>query len=122
MRKTMSFTTIDKVARTFANLESLSLVDCNLGNDWAKSLYENIDSYANLKSLNVKQNKISSFGLVFLCTALSNPQIKIEFLDISDNVISDDSLKVLFGLLTSNKHIEKIEYTVTEVKNIQRKE
>lgn len=122
LRKQMSFSTISKVASTFANLECLSLVDCNLGNDWAKSLFENIDSYANLKSLNVKQNKISSFGLVFLCTALSNPQIKIEFLDIRDNVISDDSLKVLFGLLNGNKYLEKIEYTVTEVKNIDRKE
>jgi hypothetical protein len=36
-------------------------------------------------------------------------------------VISDDSLKVLFGLLNGNKNLEMIHYTVTEKHNIDRK-
>jgi hypothetical protein len=53
---------------------------------------------------------------------MSRTDCQIKFLDIRHNILMDNQLKVLLSLLNTNKAIEEIEYTVTDEKNIERKE
>jgi len=84
------------------------LENCDLGNDWAKSLADKLDSYKSLVRLDIKNNNISAKGLTYLCSAMSSPECKIKFIDIRHNLLMDNQLKVLLNLLNKNDAIEEI--------------
>ena len=47
---------LNKKVSQYYNLEDLILENCNLGNDWAKSLADKLDSYSSLVRLDIKNN------------------------------------------------------------------
>jgi Ran GTPase-activating protein (RanGAP) involved in mRNA processing and transport len=81
---------LNKKVSQYNNLEDLILENCDLGNDWAKSLADKLDSYKSLVRLDIKNNQISAKGLTYLCSAMSNPECKIKFLDIRHNILMDN--------------------------------
>ena len=52
---------------------------------------------------------------------LANESCKVTELNIEDNKIPDQNLKMLMGTLHLNEHLKKIRYTVTEKKNKDRR-
>ena len=75
----------------------------------------------NLVSLNLANNNLVSAGLHKLCSALvstkENP-VKLESLNIENNGIPDEDLKMLLALFQRNLFLLKIKYSLVKPDNI----
>ena len=80
------------------------------------------------ETLNLSRNNINAFGLQHICSALigKDPEMAgfnecvrrgIKHLDISENDIRDESLKVLYPFLQKNKGLRSIKYTLYNEEN-----
>jgi Ran GTPase-activating protein (RanGAP) involved in mRNA processing and transport len=67
----------------------------------------------------LQNNRIGPSGLQHICSALTINQ-SIKYLDIRDNMIQDESLKILLAMLFRNKILQNIKYSVTNEDNIRR--
>jgi Ran GTPase-activating protein (RanGAP) involved in mRNA processing and transport len=75
----------------------------------------------NLEKVNLKSNKIQANGLQMIASALAHDESKVRHLDIQDNIIPDFNLKILLAMLYNNRSMEKIDYTISDPVNIERK-
>ncbi|OMJ79651.1 hypothetical protein SteCoe_20271 [Stentor coeruleus] len=103
--RSLSKTKLNPVARE--ELTKLNLKDRGLGDDYAKALSQTVRDLPNLKELNIRNNRIADEGLNILLISLKKKNMKT--LDLSNNIISTNSIKTLSNMLNSFEScIEKL--------------
>jgi hypothetical protein len=100
---------------------SLDLSSNNIQDKDASKIASIISIAPNLERIILKNNKIQANGLQQIASALAQDESKVIELDISENPIPDFNLKILLAMLYNNQSIEKIEYSVSEKENLERK-
>lgn len=103
--KSLSRTKLNPVARE--ELTKLNLKERGIGDEYAKALSQTFRDLPNLKELNIRSNRIAEEGLNTLLTSLKKKNMTV--LDLSNNVLSINSIKTLTSMLNSFEScIEKL--------------
>lgn len=99
----------------------MDLTDNKLGNRGAIEITQLIEHTTTIERLNLSKNRIGPSGLQHICSALTvNKSIK--YLDITDNMVQDESYKILLAMLFRNPWILNIKYSLTNEENQKRLE
>lgn len=78
-----------------------------------------IEETQTIKELSLRNNRIGPTGLQHICSSLTkNTSIKV--LDIRDNLIEDESYKIVLAMLLRNQTLVTIKYSVANKENVAR--
>ncbi len=88
--------------KSCTNLQTLDIMNNNIGSKGAVKLADGLKSYTNLRTLNINRNSIGSEGAVALADGLESCT-KLQTLNISNNSIdSEGAVKLATGLNSTN--------------------
>jgi hypothetical protein len=77
--------------------------------------------FFNFKELNISNNYITPKQLTDICHSLLKCE-ELAHLDIRDNNFKDTDLKIMYPFLQKNKALRRIDYTLTDPINIDKRE
>lgn len=103
------------------NCDSISLSDCNIGNNEVAALATALKDNITLKSLNLSHNQIGEDGANALAEMLRHNGA-IESLDLMFNNINTDGVRAILGSLENNKTLKTLNLLDTganKLKNIE---
>ena len=99
---------LQRVLKTFTGLSSLSLPGNRIDANILKALVAGLVKNSSLTALDLSHNKIDDEGVAALSLVLMKKDIRLQRLDLSDNMVRVEGAKSLGRALTSNATVKSL--------------
>lgn len=94
---------------TNTSLERLSAEDCNLCDFGVISIMDGLERNVTLRYMNLKHNKVGSYGAKSILACLKNASSGLQHLILSENPLEDEGGLLIATAITLNTSLIKLE-------------